>query len=122
MKNDPQPLYPLVHDPELVGPDGSAKKRAPGLRKKILLGSVVALGIAGAAWGFDQYQTMQAKQEFLETAIGKGVGISTASVRWLEIQYLKTHDTLPKRPIHKNIYGQEMASVVDDDQYLRLLK
>jgi hypothetical protein len=98
MKNSTRTsLYPLL--PEQIPTNGSAKKRNPGLGKKMLLGGFIALGLGGAAWGFAQYQTMQAKGEFLEYAVAHKVPLNLALLEWGKIQYLKTHATLPAPPV-----------------------
>ena len=118
MKNDTRPLYSLIG-----ATNGSAKKRAWGLRKKILLGTLIAAGILGAAWGFNQYQTMQAKAEYLEYAVAHNKPLEKALLEWGKIQYLKTHASLPTPPNYGGIYASDPKSVADlkayNEQFLK---
>ena len=103
MKNGTRPLYTLLRDPKSIATNGSAKSALQSLRKKILLGAVIAGSLASAAWGFNQYQTMQAKAEYLKYAVAHRFSytlqqtLNRALLEWGQIQYLKTHAALPAR-------------------------
>jgi hypothetical protein len=62
---------------------------------------MIALGLGGAAWGFNRYQTMQAKGEYLEYAVAHNKPLDKALLEWGKIQYLKTHATLPEPPVYR---------------------
>jgi hypothetical protein len=107
MKNDTRPLYTLINDPKAIATNGSTKKHASNLKKKILFSGIIALGLSGAAWSFSQYQTMQAKGEYLEYATAHNKPLDKALLEWGKIQYLKTHATLPERYVGADGYYHE---------------
>jgi hypothetical protein len=67
--------------------------------KKFVIALIAASSLACGVWGFNQYQTMQAKGEYLAYAVAHNKPFEKALLEWGKIQYLKTHATLPTAPV-----------------------
>jgi hypothetical protein len=97
-------------------------------KKKMLMGLAAVGMMVGGFWGYDQYQTMNARGEFIEQAVMKGWSLDRAVVKWMEIQYLKTHDVLPKVPQVRYVNGnagpndEKFYYQADQAEYLKLLQ
>jgi hypothetical protein len=95
---------------------------------KMLMGLAAVGMVVGGFWGYGQYQTMNARGEFIEQAVMRGWSLNSAVVKWMEIQYLKTHSTLPQMPttlVAKSYIGgvlQEPYYKTDQAKYLELLQ
>ena len=101
MKNDIHPLYTLLRDPKPIVTNGNAKKHTASLRKKILLGSLIAVALGVGIWQLSEYQQ---REQFI-TWVAKyrpGWSPSTIKAQWDKIQYAKQHAEIvaPATPTH----------------------
>ena len=95
MKNGIRPLYTVPP----IATNGSAKKHPFRLRKKILLGGLIAVAFAVGIWQLSEYQ----QREAFITWIAKyrpGWSPSMIKAQWDKIQYAKQHaDIVAPTPI-----------------------
>jgi hypothetical protein len=90
MKNDTHPLYTLLRDPKPIATNGSAKKRTTSLRKKILLGGIIAVALGVSIWQLREYQQ---REQFITWVAKYRPGWSSGMIKaeWDKIQYAKQH-------------------------------
>ena len=103
MKNGTHPLYTLLRDPKPIATGGSAKKRASSLRKKILLGALIAVASGVGIWQLGEYQAREQREQFITWVAKYRPNWSSDMIRaqWDKIQYAGQHvDIVTPMPVH----------------------
>lgn len=93
MKNGTHPLYTLLRDPKPIATNGSAKKHAFSLGKKILWGGLIAVALGVGIWQLGEYQVRERREQFI-TWVAKyrpTWGSSMIKAEWDKIQYARQH-------------------------------
>ena len=93
MKNGTHPLYTLLRDPKPIATNGSAKKRTFSLRKKIILGCIIAVASGVGVWQLSEYQTAQQRNQFITWVAKYRPTWSSGMIKaeWDKIQYARQH-------------------------------
>ena len=93
MKNGTHPLYTLLRDPKPIATNGSAKKRVSSLRKKILLGALIAVASGVGIWQLGEYQAREQREQFITWVAKYRPNWSSAMIKaqWDKIQYAGQH-------------------------------
>ena len=89
MKNGIRPLYTLPP----VATNGSTKKRTLSLRKKIILGSIIAIASGIGIWQLSEYQTRERREQFITWVAKYRPTWSSGMIKteWDKIQYARQH-------------------------------
>ena len=102
MKNDIHPLYTLLRDPKPIVTNGNAKKHTASLRKRILLGSLIAVALGVGIWQLGEYQAREQREQFITWVAKYRPNWSSPMIKaqWDKIQYAKQHaDIVAPTPI-----------------------
>ena len=90
MENGTHPLYTLLRDPKPIATNGSAKKRTASLRKKIIMGGIIAVALGAGIWQLREYQQ---REQFITWVAKYRPGWSSGMIKaeWDKIQYARQH-------------------------------
>lgn len=111
--NGTPPLYTLLRDPKPIATNGSAKKHAFSLRKKILVGGLIAVALGVSIWQLNEYQTAQRREQFITWVAKYRPGWSSSMIKaeWDKIQYAREHTDIVESPeLTEAEYQRRMAA------------